>query len=209
MALQDFWLNLKAAARFIEPKVLPDPHLIDPGEYRRISKNADLWLTPATVEGFDVRDFHFLPPQERAELKANVEGFRIVAEHVPASEPAKPQQMEEALSKLGHILEILQPDLFPDVESFRIASILRQMKLPETVVDLKHEFGIDSSGEPAVWIWVVLQDAVAGRPTFFSETQEIRERIKSVLRREGVRRWPYIRFRTASEQQSLNGGGRE
>jgi hypothetical protein len=207
MALDEFWRNVKIAASLLWPDVETDAPGLDSDQLARRLRNAGLWLTPATVEGFDPDDFKFLSPSERDELKKNVEGFRRVAETVPDDGPTTPEQVEEALPMLRRILEVLQPDRNPDVDYFRTAKILENLRLPydvrDDVVRIIHEFDTDWTGDPGVWVWVILKDEVAERPTFFGDTERIGKAIEVALLRQGIRLSPHIHFRTASEQDEL------
>jgi hypothetical protein len=209
MALEDFWRSVKAGASLLDPRVRvgTGASSLDPDHLQRLFRNAVIWLTPASVAGFDPRDFTFLSPSERKELKACVEGFRRVAETVPGDGPATDEQIKAALPRFLRILEILRPDANPDVESFRASKLLENLRLPDEVRDdvvrFIHEFDVDSTGDPGIWVWVILKDEVIERPTFFEDTEKIRRYIVDALFRQGVHLRPYIRFRTVSEQDEL------
>ena len=127
-----------------------------------------------------------------------------MAETVPDGRPGDHgARSSEALPRLRCILEILRPDLNPDVEAFRASKVLENLRFPE-VVKLIWEFDTDATGDPAIRVWVILKDEVAERPTFFEEAVSIRDQIDLALRRRGIRRWPYIHVRTISEQRNLD-----
>ena len=208
MAIQDFWLNVTAALPYFDSRFATESPELDPRQRRRRLRNAALWLTPATVEGFDANDFGFMEQTERDALKASVEDFRRVAETVPDDGPPTEEQIREASPKFQRILEVLQPHENPDIEAFRASKVLAKLRFPN-VQKLIHLFDTDSTGDPGIWVWVILNDEVAERPTFFEETEEIRGRIEVALRRTGLRRFPYIRFQTVSEQREIDQGARK
>ena len=41
---------------------------------------------------------------------------------------------------------------------------MKQVKFPKEVLTWDFEIGQDSTGDPAVWIWMVVIDSVAGDP---------------------------------------------
>jgi hypothetical protein len=213
MALDEFWRNVKIAASLLWPDVLTDAPDIDSDRLARRLRSAAMWLTPATMEGFDPEDFKLLSPSEREDLKESVEGFRRIAEQVPDDGPARQEQVEEALPKLRRILGILRPDRNPDVDAFRTAKVLENLRLPDDVRDdvvrIFPEFDTDWTGEPMTLVWVILKDEVADRPTFFEETDRIQRAIEGALRRQGDRLHPRVRFRTVSEQMELTRSGRK
>jgi hypothetical protein len=90
----------------------------------------------------------------------------------------------------------------PDVDAFRASKILENLRFPE-VVKVIREFDTDVTGDPAIRVWVILKDEVAESSTYFEEAVRIRDQIDLALRRQGIQRWPYIHFRTASEQRGL------
>jgi hypothetical protein len=202
MALDKFWWTVKAAAVSSFGRLGSDSPHVDLSPIERRLRNAVPWLTPAAVEGFDPDDFSFLSPDERAELKSCVEEFRRVAATVPDNGPATDDQIRRGGAAFNRILEILRPDENPDVDAFRASKILQNLRFPE-VVKLIREFDTDVTGDPAIRVWVVLKDEVAERPTYFEEAVRIRDQIDFALRRQGIQRWPYIHFRTASEQRGL------
>jgi hypothetical protein len=208
MALDTFWWTVKSAARSSFGRVRSDsPHVATSSLERRL-RNAVPWLTPAAVEGFDSNDFSFLPSDEREELRSCVERFRQVAATVPVDGPATEEQIRAGGAAFNRILEILRPDKNPDVDALRASKILENLRFPE-VVKLIWEFDTDAAGEPAIRVWVVLKDEVAERPAYFEDAVRIRDQIDLALRRRGIQRWPYIHFRTASEQRGLEWAARK
>ena len=70
----------------------------------------------------------------------------------------------------------------------------------EDVVQHWYELGEDSGGEPAVWVWLVVPDeAVGARP---QSLLQLSDRVTAALRQHG-RFWPYVYFRSRSEQAAL------
>lgn len=84
---------------------------------------------------------------------------------------------------------------------------MKAVEFPDFVQTWDYEFGRDSSGQPAVWIWLVVDDAAADDPAFTAATTRLRREIHRSLQREGLDRWPYLRFRTFSEQRELQAVG--
>lgn len=79
--------------------------------------------------------------------------------------------------------------------------------LPAPVSEWLVELGEDWTGDPAVWVWVVLADKDFRPET----TSAIRDLVWETLRNAlglGVAReapWPFIRFRSAEEMEQLRG----
>jgi hypothetical protein len=84
-----------------------------------------------------------------------------------------------------------------------IAKALKSVQSSKHVT-LRHKLDEDSAGEEALWVWVILDDKVVEDPVKFHSTATgVREAIQSELKRQGVARWPYIRFRSASEDREV------
>ena len=67
-------------------------------------------------------------------------------------------------------------------------------------------FDLDASGEPAVWIQVVVPDVDiddgAQQRVFLDLTARVRSSIHQAFLDAGIERWPYVWFDTESEEAS-------
>lgn len=86
--------------------------------------------------------------------------------------------------------------------SCTVDEALKEAHLPEYVVDKRVKLDLDSTGEQAVWIWVVLSDEKQDLPS--EQAAKIRDSIRHALRHAGIELWTYVRFRTESEQSKLD-----
>jgi len=80
---------------------------------------------------------------------------------------------------------------------------IQEAKLPSFVKEVKKEFDIDSVGDPSVLLYVIVSDSAAKKKNFFTLASEIRDRLGDSIQHSGLNRWPYIRFRTESEEKAL------
>jgi hypothetical protein len=136
-------------------------------------------------------------------LQKSVERFLRVAKPVPPTRPATSEQILEGRAAFEGILAILQlyiPD--PDEEK-QIRQALNRVRYPDFVVTWYFELGEDWTGDPAIWIYVIVEDDAPDRDGFRSAVRELRERIQEALKDSGVPRWPFVRIRRASEQRAL------
>jgi hypothetical protein len=207
MAKQEFVQNVRLARNLLAHRVEADHPGVDAGAIERRLSRAALWLTPATVRGFDPEDFPELSEASRAELDRSVREFREVAEQVPDDGPATVEQEASALRSFGEILRIMDAYFPTPDELRRLREAMKEVHFPDVVQTWYHEFGRDSSDEPAVWIWVVVDDAAADDAGFTTATTRLQREIHRSLQRAGLDRWPYVRFRTFSEQRSLQAAG--
>lgn len=88
-------------------------------------------------------------------------------------------------------------------ETSQIQSAIESAKLPGYVREVQSELGVDSTGAPAVWLYVIVTNKEAKSPEFGMHTMRIRDSLGDAIRDHGVDRWPYIRFRSVSEQKAL------
>lgn len=90
-------------------------------------------------------------------------------------------------------------------EAADVLAAVKKASLPVAVREVTHHLDVDASGRPAVWIWVVVDDVLASSKNFPSVAAEIRDTIRDALQQAGIDRWPYVRFRTRSEEAELAG----
>lgn len=89
-------------------------------------------------------------------------------------------------------------------EQEQIATVLDAIDRPPFVTEIRHALDTDAAGEPAIWVWVVLDDDTADSEEFFERSEVVRSRIVQSLREAQIARWPYVRFRGQSEQAELD-----
>lgn len=208
MSLHDFWSHVRIGAKLVAPQVSVVGPRLDAGAVETVVRNAHLWLTPKSVAGFDPADFAFLDPEEQKRLSDSVERFRGVARTVPATAPPTAAQIESALPPFREIVEMLDFERYGDAEAYRIGKRIERMirdDRPEWVADLRFETGSDASGDPAVWVWVVMADEAAEGDGGTSNARAARALLDGAAREAAPDRWPYIRFQTVSEQAELAG----
>lgn len=203
MAKLDFLRNLKTARNLFVHRVRTDRPAPDPKKVEGQLQRAALWLTPSAVAGFDIRDFAELPSDAQTRLQENIERFARAAKQVPPTGPATPQQIKDAMPAFLKVLELLNPYLPADGEAKQIREALEGIKFPQFVLNWEFELGPDSTGEPAVWVWVIVDDAAGEEEGFTKAALKLEEQIREALLAAGVARWPYVRFRTATEQRAL------
>jgi hypothetical protein len=75
---------------------------------------------------------------------------------------------------------------------------------PPRVVRIELEEGFDSTGDPALYIWVLLDDETTLHDEVtWQNVKQINRTIRDTLRDADEQRWPYVRFRTESEHRTL------
>ena len=203
MALRDFWISIRTAARFLSPNVITDSSECDTQQIAVALQHACIWLTPKSVEGFDEQDFDFLTDEDRQQLTRHIDKFITVARQVPSDAPASREQIHAALPPFLDILDIMRPDRYADIEALRIGKRIEQElgnQIPVWIQEMRFESGKDASGDPALWIWVEMDDAAATREDFSQNTRRVRSMIIDCVRRLDVPYWPYVRFSTVSER---------
>jgi hypothetical protein len=202
MAARDFLLSLRTAARLLSPSVSTEGTRLDADHLTGVLRRATIWLTPSSVDGFDPHDLHEefpeLSEQDREQLIRDVAEFRLVAGRVPGDQPASQEQVEAALAPFLRILSLMQPYM----EQFQVNNALRRGRFPSTVRDFAVKVGDDSTGEKAVWVWVIVSDEVDDED-FKKGIGEIKQGVEDALRRAGIDLYPYVRFRTMAEQKEL------
>ena len=203
MALRDFWISIRTAARFLSHNVITDSSDDDTQQIAAALQRASIWLTPKSVEGYDEQDFDFLTDEDRQRLSRDIHQFIAVARQVPPDKPASSEQVQAALPLFLSVFEIMRPDQYADIEAFRIGKRIEQElrdQLPDWVREMRFESGKDANGDPAIWIWVEMDDTAATKEDFSRNTRRVRSMIIDCVRRLDVPHWPYVRFSTVSER---------
>lgn len=85
---------------------------------------------------------------------------------------------------------------------------LKRLKLPKTppIVELRYEVGVDWSGDDAVWIWTIVDDATPRGEWTYVKLKPVYERIREAVRSTGLEILPYVRVRTRAEQAAMDAG---
>jgi hypothetical protein len=203
MAKTEFLRNVKTARNLFAHRVHTDHAGLNPDTLEGQLARATIWLTPSSVKGFDARDFSELAPEVRERLNDHIEQFRRIAREVPPTEPAPPAKAKEAMRHFLGMLKILKPYLPEGGEIKQVRDALEKITFPEGVLSYEFELGDDSTGDPAVWVWVVVDERLDDTKAFLPMTLEIEDKIRKALAAAGSTRWPYVLFRTAAEQRAL------
>lgn len=200
MAKQEFLDHFRIARNlFVHPRAETDTQQVDPAAAAR----AAIWLTPKSIKGFNAADFPELGPDRQSELQTAANDFLNVAKDVPPDRAATAEQYGNAAVAFTKMMTILEPYLATPDEGTKVAQALRGMDFPPWVLNWDYELGSDDEGGPAVWVNLVV-DQSAARPADFARlASRMTQPIRQALAASGVKRWPYIRVRTAAEYKSV------
>lgn len=200
---RDFLNNFRIARNlFFHPqRVETDSPTVDTAAIARTLAKAAIWLTPKSVAGFNAADFAELGPERQAELQTAVQNFLAVASQVPANKPATNEQYENAKVAFERTLAVLAPYLPVPDEARQVEEALRSVLFPPWVVNWDYELASDSDGMPAVWVNVFADEQVVPKTQLGKAASELTSKVRTALDNHQIRRWPYIRMRTAMEHK--------
>jgi hypothetical protein len=201
MALPEFIDGVRIAAGFLSPEVWTDSPDQSADEMARSLQLADIWLTPAVVRDFAEADFVWLPDDQRNELRQAVEKFRAVAEKVDPKAPADQSQVDEALPALLTILRIMRPYI-ADQEALDVRRAVWRAcyGYRNWIPSFDFKLGEDSTGQPAVWVWFILNNDVDVRTReVMLRLFEVRDTIRKYLVEDGINRNLYTSAWSRSE----------
>jgi hypothetical protein len=209
MSLEHFWNNLSNAKNELDLvenikrdlRQNPTASAVIPTEF---------WPTPQAVEGFDRDDFWYLPKDQQQQLAGLVEEFAsIVRPMVHDFGTWKGESLKRAEEILRSVMEIMELGNHRDALEFRVSKIVelcrKRLKNGDDVSDIRFQIEEDSTGEPALWVWVILEDEATKGNRFFEITRQIRSDLTRMLRAYGVELRPFIHFRSRSEQDEVGG----
>ena len=160
---------------------------------------SDDWLTPASVDGLTDADFVTLPTVQRRELFRCANEFRVIADATPHVDVAQKQAAEAALKK---VWELLRP--YRTKESKAIGDVLwaawQDERMQDWVPTFDYQLGEDWSGDPAVRVWLILDDGV---DTLAAKTRESVSRFELLVRARlqdaEIDRYPFVWTRLWSQ----------
>jgi hypothetical protein len=211
MGEDDFWINLRTAARALIPPVPTDLPIPESAYRERLLQSADAWLTPRSVDEFDLRDFSFLEPEDLDRLRRNVEAFREVASQVSEDQPASEQQVQEAMAPFEEIIHLLRPHQFYYFEAFKIQYRLEHAlrgKLPPWIESFVCEIGTDVVNDPALFVTLNVSREAADNEFVVTKGRQVRDQVQAAIRRLRLDRWPYISFQSLAELAAAKKGRR-
>jgi len=208
MSLPDFWQNVRRAASLLAaPKVNADSSRVDEASVESQLQGANLWLVCGAVAGFDTADLSFLKQGDRDNLTKLVNSFRSEVSKVNPKGPAPAEVAVDAANLLQEIAECLGFERYEDVEADRLGKqIEKELRAdwPEELQELWFRTGLDHTGDPALWVLVVLEDSAAVTDDHFFETVlRVQPRIDKLAREAAPDRFPYLSFRSLAEQREL------
>lgn len=87
-------------------------------------------------------------------------------------------------------------------EARTIQEIVTARPWPPAVKGYKLEFGEDSTGDPAVWIWLAIDDDVRPSAEKIHALGEFRRDVQSAILDAHLSRWPYVGFRVRQHSKS-------
>ncbi len=199
---EQFLANFRVARNlFFHSGAEADSPIIDTASISDALTRGALWLTPKSVEDFNAADFPELKADRQADLLNAVKAFQAVASQVPADKPPSKEQYGNAATAFIAILNILSPYLPTPEESKKVEKALRNVPFPPWVVNWDYELGSSEEGDAAVWVNVFAEGNVA-RNDYGRFGSQIIPKIREALATEGIRRWPYVRLRTATEYKT-------
>ncbi len=203
LAKRDFLANLRIARNlFVHPqRVEADSETVDTIAIEDNLARAAIWLTPKSVAGFNADDFPELGSVRQAELQTAVQNFRAVATQVPADKAATREQFGNARVAVARILEILAPYLPVPDEAEQVEAALRSVEFPPWVVNWDYELASDSDGTSAVWVNVFADEQAVPKTQLGRAASELTSKVREALDSHQIRRWPYVRLRTALEHK--------
>lgn len=90
-------------------------------------------------------------------------------------------------------------DRMPETE--QITSALQSINWPQFVKDREWKLDVDSTGDEALWLWIVVSDPKAIEEDDSSAWTDLRQTIRDALSAKGIRLWTYIRVKAESERE--------
>jgi hypothetical protein len=166
------------------------------------------WLYNPQFETNWERGFDFLDPDEHRRLKEAVEKVRAVVSEIAPGGEASAQQRDRARPDFAVIVGLMAFDRFGDADAFYLGKMIerRLEHKPPHLDHLRFETGADSTGDPALWVWVFVSDSGEYDEARFLEMSNVIEDLLQPIVHDVARnRWPFLRFRSTLDQPEVEG----
>jgi hypothetical protein len=204
MAKHEFLANLRLARNlFTSPRLRADDPSLDPQEWERVLLRRAIWLTPRSVTGFDVDEFKELGPARQQELADAVREFLDVAEQVPPTATPTIDQYTRAAAALRKLLEFLALYVGISREEEQFREAVRNLELPDWVVNWSYQFDTDYYDEPVIWVTLFIDERTAPRIEVVRFTNELLSTLRHTLSEAAINRRPYPRVHGALEHKTM------
>ncbi len=173
-------------------------------------RSRHVWWSREAVEGLDPAAFPRLSPSEKAELIVLKDRF---LENVARSKFADDSELLAARDALLAIFKIVATRLYnPDVEkAARVLSrLIREPKYGGWLKAFDISFEDDWAGEPAIFVWIVVEDSAPDDPEFRPAYSQFKMDVYQGLVSKGVPDlFVYVKLRTVGEQSEILSGETE
>ncbi len=204
MSRQEFLDNYKVARRlFAHPRVQTDSAVTDPKQVEEMIARSAIWLTPKSVQDFDVNDFAALGPERQRELQAAVEDFLAIANQVPPTKPPTQEQLDAARIAFSKIQSILNVYIGTPEEGAQIDAMLQNMVYPPWVANWDYELDNDTYDFPAVRINFFVDETSAPRKELGRFASQMTQKMLDALFAAGNKRWPYVSVGTVLDHKTV------
>lgn len=204
MARHEFLENLRLARNlFTAPRLMVDDPTLDPQAWERLLFRRALWLTPRSVEGFDVDDFKELGPDRQRELDDAVREFLNVAKQVPPTATPTNDQYTRAAAALRKLLDFLALYVGMSEEEERFREVVGNLALPDWVVNWSYRFDTDYYDDPVIRVTLFIDERTAPRIEVVRFTNELSSTLYHALSKAGINRQVYPRVHGVLEHKTM------
>jgi hypothetical protein len=80
-----------------------------------------------------------------------------------------------------------------------VEDVLAVHPLPRSVRDRSFEFGEDSTGDPALRVWLIVDNELNPKPEDVEARHQYARELRSDLLTRSLFHWPYVGFRSAGQ----------
>jgi hypothetical protein len=165
-------------------------------------KHWRLWLLPEVVAWYEQVFRTTLVGKQQQELMAHIQTFREIAERARAGQEPTVGELDRAHRTLLAI-DRWWPVVSPSAALEAVDEALTDPKAAKWVVGYDFLEGKDWGGDPAVWVWMIVEDATPDDPAWRGEWWAIRELAGQKLDRVTPGVFFYPGLRIVTEQQDV------
>ena len=96
--------------------------------------------------------------------------------------------------------------MLPEKVVARAKKALEKIPWPDGIHGMSIQLGEDWAGDPAIWIYFVVDDELKPSKARVDELSELASAVNLAIRRSDIGRFPYVDFRTRDQSLTRNSG---
>lgn len=178
-----------------------------PGEWplEQARKSMRLWFHEEVIKQYRPRDFLYLPEKQRENLDRAIQNFKEIVSIYHCAEFIDDETVSHGVAAFLEIYNILKDYIWGEelASAFtEIDKIISGHVDGELVKGVYLQLGEDATDEPAVWLWILVDEDATQLEDFQVRYRNIKRMIQNRFDDKGLP-YCYVHLRTIGEQNKV------